>query len=79
MSRHEGPQPAPPVARGPVRTVARGDVTWHVWEARLGHYDRRSGTHLFFESPMQVRRVRDFPADWRDLTDDALMAVAERR
>jgi hypothetical protein len=67
------------VDRGAVRTVCREDATWLVWEARLGPYDRRMGPHLFFESASVVRRVRTFPADWRTLSDDALMAVAEGR
>jgi hypothetical protein len=39
-------------------------------------YDRRSTTSLVFESDNFIRRVRDFPADWRKLSDDELLALS---
>jgi len=29
-----------------------------------------------FESDQVVRRVRDYPANWRDLSDDDLLALS---
>lgn len=39
-------------------------------------YDRRRGASLIFSSDNVVRRVRGYPAEWRDLTDDALLALS---
>jgi hypothetical protein len=78
VSQHDS-QARAASSRGPVRTVEWGGVVWRVWEAHIGPYDRRSGPHLFFESAGAVRRVREYPADWHTLPDDALMRVADHR
>jgi hypothetical protein len=39
-------------------------------------YDRRGGTSLIFESTDIVRRVRNFPADWTELSDPALYELS---
>ncbi len=49
---------------------------WQVYEQSFGDYDRRSGMSLIFASEAAVRRVRDFPSDWRLLTDEALLALS---
>ena len=49
---------------------------WNVYEQAFGDYDRRNGTSLIFASDAAVRRVRDFPPDWMQLTDDELLAVS---
>jgi hypothetical protein len=51
---------------------------WDVYElpANGAPHDRPS---LVFESPEAVRRVRDFPTDWRRLSDAELYAVSWRR
>ena len=38
--------------------------------------EHRAGPSLVFESETAVRRVRDFPADWRKLSDDDLFALS---
>jgi hypothetical protein len=49
---------------------------WRVYEQAFGDYDRRSGMSLIFASEAAVRRVRDFPADWMQLSDDELLALS---
>jgi hypothetical protein len=61
------------------RVLLHDGVRWRVYESRLGQYDRRSRPHLFFESESAVRRVREFPSDWRTLSDAELMRIGERR
>ena len=61
------------------RTVQTDDGQWRVYELESGPYDRRSGCSLIFESDGVLRRVRDYPADWRALSDTDLMDVSWRR
>ena len=49
---------------------------WRVFELVMS-YDRR-GPSLVFETDGVVRRVRNYPADWRSLPDDELLALSER-
>jgi hypothetical protein len=49
---------------------------WQVYEQAFGDYDRRSGMSLIFASESAVRRVRDFPAEWMQLTDEELLALS---
>jgi hypothetical protein len=49
---------------------------WRVYEQRFADYDRRTGMSLIFASEAAVRRVRDYPADWMDLSDQELMALS---
>lgn len=51
-------------------------VRWRVSERPFGQYDRRRGLSLIFSSDSAVRRVRDYPADWFDLADEALAALS---
>ena len=60
------------------RTIDTDDAQWWVYELESGPYDRRSGRSLIFESDGVLRRVRDYPADWRELSDAQLMAVSWR-
>ncbi|HEY2376103.1 MAG TPA: hypothetical protein VGH98_09030 [Gemmatimonadaceae bacterium] len=39
-------------------------------------YDRRQRPSLVFESETAIRRVRDYPANWRSLRDDELFALS---
>jgi hypothetical protein len=57
------------------RTVhdAQGE-TWHVYEVGGATYDRRAS--LIFESAWTVRRVRIYPANWRTLSDEELLALS---
>ncbi|HUR21543.1 MAG TPA: hypothetical protein VMZ90_12085 [Vicinamibacterales bacterium] len=49
---------------------------WRVFEQPFADYDRRSGMSLIFSSDSAVRRVRDYPAAWMDLTDAELAALS---
>jgi len=51
---------------------------WNVYEQAFGDYDRRSGMSLIFASEAAVRRVRDFPSDWMELSDEELLALSWR-
>jgi hypothetical protein len=51
-------------------------VPWLVYVLPPLTYDRRNATSLVFESDNFIRRVRDFPAEWRKLSDDELFALS---
>lgn len=61
------------------RTIETDDGQWRVYELESGPYDRRSGRSLIFESDGVLRRVRDYPEEWRGLSDAELMEVSWRR
>jgi hypothetical protein len=46
---------------------------------QLSPYDRRRRADLVFESEDVIRRVRNYPTNWVDLSDDALLAVSWER
>ncbi|MEP6732279.1 MAG: hypothetical protein ABJE10_16660 [bacterium] len=49
---------------------------WTVHEQAFADYDRRSGMSLIFASESAVRRVRDYPANWRLLSDAELLMLS---
>ena len=51
---------------------------WSVYEAAQTAYDRRRGPSLVFEAGHLARRVRDYPENWRELSDEALCELARR-
>jgi len=55
----------------PTRRFCIGPYPWLVCE----HHDV-NGAALLFLGPGVARRVRNFPADWQDLSDEALYAVS---
>jgi hypothetical protein len=59
------------------RFVSDGIGTWCVYELPPQMYDRRRGPSLVFQQEGAVRRVRDYPADWRALDDGSLLALRE--
>ena len=59
----------------PRRFVDADGIYWSVYEAFPG-YDRRGRATLVFESEDVVRRVRDYPDHWRDLSDEQLAALS---
>lgn len=62
---------------GDVRHVVAADGGhWRVYERSSAAYDRRHS--LVFESETTIRRVRNFPADWRSLPDEALYQLSWR-
>ena len=58
------------------RTMQVEHTPWLVYELPPGNYDRRETPSLVFESEGIVRRVRDYPADWRTLSDENLLALS---
>ena len=60
------------------RRLEAGERVWLVYELGPLPYDRRGGA-LIFESENAVRRVRVFPANWRDLDDERLALLSESR
>jgi hypothetical protein len=52
---------------------------WTVYERADGMLDRRASSSLIFESDGAVRRVRNYPADWRELPDAELEALRDGR
>lgn len=74
---------APPALAGstaaPVRRFTDSDgMHWEVAERPFADYDRRRGVSLIFSSESAVRRVRDYPQDWHQLSDNALIALSWR-
>jgi hypothetical protein len=69
------PNPAGEAARE-VRSLLGDGERWMVYEIQAPAFDRRGGKHLIFESTGVMRRVRDYPASWRELSDAALYALS---
>ena len=61
-----------------VRLLAADGLRWVVREVPAPQFDRRGGTHLVFDGELVMRRVRVFPPNWLDLTDDELYALSLR-
>lgn len=51
---------------------------WFVRQVSSPSYDRRGATALVFLTDDAMRRVRDFPENWRELADADLYAVSLR-
>jgi hypothetical protein len=49
---------------------------WNVYEKPFDAFDRRSGSSLIFASEGAMRRVRNYPANWTELTDEELAALS---
>ena len=49
---------------------------WLVYELPPPSFDRRMTSTLVFESDEVIRKVRNFPNNWRDLSDDELFALS---
>jgi hypothetical protein len=61
----------------PVRYIVDGDRRrWTVREIASNRYDRRDSRDLVFMARDIVRRVRNYPAEWYALEDDALYALS---
>ena len=63
-------------ARRNEREIVIDRVRWLVYELAPPALDRRSTPSLVFESEGTVRRVRNYPADWRTLSEEALFALS---
>ncbi len=51
-------------------------ASWLVYELPALPFDRRSTPSLVFENENSVRRVRNYPLDWRSLGDEELFALS---
>ncbi|HEY4218995.1 MAG TPA: hypothetical protein VGM67_17760 [Gemmatimonadaceae bacterium] len=60
----------------PPRVLRAGGHEWHVRETRYSPADRRTGTCLIFDAESVIRRVRNFPPNWRTLPDDELYSIS---
>ena len=61
------------------RTFVDSDGTrWSVYEQPFADYDRRRGISLIFASDAAMRRVRDYPDNWRTLSDTELASMSWR-
>ena len=49
---------------------------WRVYELPPASFDRRAGNTLVFEFDGVVRRVRNYPETWRDLSVAALVRLS---
>ena len=64
-------------ALGPLRSVVDAEGTfWQVCEVEYA-LDRRTGRSLVFESDVSVRRVRNYPITWHELSDEELARLVD--
>ena len=63
-------------ARDGARQLVADVEQWLVYELPPMTFDRRSTSSLVFESETMLRRVRDYPEDWRELSDADLFALS---
>jgi len=70
-------KPFPRIERLASRSIldAHGGM-WRVQEIRDWGYDRRASSSLVFTSDDVMRRVRNYPPNWVDLSDDELIALS---
>ena len=55
--------------------VTTGGIRWCVYEVPATAMDRRSTPSLVFETDDVVRRIRNYPPEWRDLTEEDLVRL----
>lgn len=79
-SRKGGHLPAPPISQraGPARTVIAEGLSWRVFEVAY-EFDRRTGRSLMFEHEGAWRRVRNYPENWLELSEDELTLLLTAR
>jgi hypothetical protein len=58
------------------RTIVVDGRVWFVRELTDAPYDRRGAGSLIFVTDEVMRRVRDYPMDWRALSDQDLYALS---
>lgn len=51
-------------------------VLWLVYELFPPRFDRRQTASLIFESDNTIRRVRNYPSQWRELSDEELFDLS---
>lgn len=60
-----------------VRTIIADGQRWVVREVVAPQFDRRGTPHLVFWGDTVMRRLRVFPANWNELSDEELYALTE--
>jgi hypothetical protein len=60
-----------------VRQFIADGQRWIVREVYAPRLDRRGGTHLVFWGDSIMRRLRVFPANWFELSDEALYKLTD--
>lgn len=60
----------------PALVITIDHEQWRIYERPPAAYDRRGSNSLVFESDTVVRRVRSYPANWRELSAEALLALS---
>ena len=65
-------------APGKVRRISADGLRWVVQEVPAPAFDRRGGVHLMFDGETIMRRVREFPANWHELSDEELYELSRR-
>lgn len=70
--------PDRPLKAGERRRTFTDDegVFWDVRETSVPAYDRRGGLCLIFESANAIRRVRNYPPEWFEWSDDDLAELS---
>jgi hypothetical protein len=64
-------------ARNLVEVREEKRIRWHVDEVSCGdHPGALRPRCLVFTSDLKMRRIYDYPADWRSMDDDALLALS---
>jgi hypothetical protein len=76
MAEREGLASLLREAQRTARHLIVDGTPWLVYELPAMPFDRRNSPSLVFESDSAVRRVRDYPADWRSLSNDDLFALS---
>ena len=61
-----------------VRRISADGLRWIIQEVPAPAFDRRGGKHLVFDAETVMRRVRDFPANWHELSDAELLELSRR-
>jgi hypothetical protein len=64
-------------ARRSARELICEEGCWLVYEIPAPAYDRRRSPCLVFETEGAFHRMRDYPAEWRELDDAALLALRD--
>ena len=64
------------LAQRTARSLVSDGILWRVYELPPSQFDRRGTPSLIFESDGLVRRVRNYPPEWRALTDEALLTLS---
>lgn len=66
------------VSRPNERRIFADNTLWSVYELLTAAYTLHDVASLVFESIRVVRRVRNYPPNWRELPDADLILLKER-